>query len=32
MVQKFFPAPCWRGESSPEVFFIGMLASGVMSE
>jgi hypothetical protein len=32
MVQKLFPAPCRRGESLPEVFFITMLASGVMSE
>jgi hypothetical protein len=31
-VQKLFPAPCQRGESPPEVFFIAMLASGVMSE
>jgi hypothetical protein len=31
-VQKFFPAPCRRGESPPEVFFIAMLASGAMSE
>jgi hypothetical protein len=31
-VQKLFPAPCRRGESPPEVFFITMLASGVMSE
>jgi hypothetical protein len=31
-VQKLFPAPCRRGESPPEVFFIAMLASGVMSE
>jgi hypothetical protein len=31
-VQKLFPAPCWRGESPPEVFFITILASGVMSE
>jgi hypothetical protein len=31
-VQKLFPAPCWRGESPPEVFFIAMLASGTMSE
>jgi hypothetical protein len=27
-----FPAPCRRGESPPEVFFIAMLASGAMSE
>jgi hypothetical protein len=32
MVQKLFPAPCWRGKSPPEVFFIAMLASGAMSE
>jgi hypothetical protein len=31
-VQKLFPAPCRRGESPPEVFFIAMLAFGVMSE
>jgi hypothetical protein len=31
-VQKLFLAPCRRGESPPEVFFIAMLASGVMSE
>jgi hypothetical protein len=31
-VQKLFSAPCRRGESPPEVFFIAMLASGVMSE
>jgi hypothetical protein len=31
-VQKLFPAPCWRGESPPEVFFIAILASGAMSE
>jgi hypothetical protein len=31
-VQKLFPAPCRRGESPPEVFFITMLASGAMSE
>jgi hypothetical protein len=31
-VQKLFPAPWWRGESPPEVFFIAMLASGTMSE
>jgi hypothetical protein len=30
--QKLFPAPCRRGESPPEVFFIAMLVSGVMSE
>jgi hypothetical protein len=31
-VQKLFPAPCRRGESPPEVFFIAMLASSAMSE
>jgi hypothetical protein len=31
-IQKLFPAPCRRGESPPEVFFIAMLASGTMSE
>jgi hypothetical protein len=31
-VQKFFPAPCRRGESPPEAFFITMPASGVMRE
>jgi hypothetical protein len=31
-VQKLFPAPCRRGESPPEVFFIAMLASNTMSE
>jgi hypothetical protein len=31
-VQKFFPAPCRRGESPPEVFFIVMLFSDAMSE
>jgi hypothetical protein len=31
-VQKLFPAPCRRGESPPEVFFIAMLASGAISE
>jgi hypothetical protein len=31
-VQKLFPAPCRRGESPPEVFFIAMLASDMMSE
>jgi hypothetical protein len=31
-VQKLFSAPCRRGESPPEVFFIAMLASGAMSE
>jgi hypothetical protein len=31
-VQKLFPAPCRRGESPPEVFFITMLAFGAMSE
>jgi hypothetical protein len=30
--QKLFLAPCRRGESPPEVFFIAMLASGAMSE
>jgi hypothetical protein len=30
--QKLFSAPCRRGESPPEVFFIAMLASGVMNE
>jgi hypothetical protein len=30
--QKLFPAPCRREESSPEAFFITMLASGVMRE
>jgi hypothetical protein len=29
---EVFPAPYQRGESPPEVFFIAMLASGVMSE
>jgi hypothetical protein len=29
-VQKLFPAPCRRGESPPEAFFITMPASGVM--
>jgi hypothetical protein len=29
---KLFPAPCRRGESSPEAFFITMPASGVMRE
>jgi hypothetical protein len=32
MVQKLFPAPCQRGESPPEAFFITMVASGVMRE
>jgi hypothetical protein len=32
MVQKLFPAPYGRGESSPEAFFITMPASGVMRE
>jgi hypothetical protein len=32
MVQKFFPAPCRRGESPPEAFFIIIPASGVMCE
>jgi hypothetical protein len=31
-VQKLFPAPCRRGESSPEAFFITMPASRVMHE
>jgi hypothetical protein len=31
-VQKLFSAPCRRGESPPEVFFIAMLASSAMSE
>jgi hypothetical protein len=31
-VQKLFSATCRRGESSPEVFFITMVASGAMSE
>jgi hypothetical protein len=31
-VQKLFLAPCRRGESPPEVFFVAMLASGAMSE
>jgi hypothetical protein len=31
-VQKLFPAPCRRGESPLEVFFIAMLASGTISE
>jgi hypothetical protein len=31
-VQKLFPTPCQRGELPPEVFFISMLASGMMSE
>jgi hypothetical protein len=31
-VQKLFPAPCRRGESPPEAFFITMPASGVMHE
>jgi hypothetical protein len=31
-VQKLFPATCQRGESPLEVFFIAMLASGMMSE
>jgi hypothetical protein len=31
-VQKLFPAPCRRGESPPEAFFITMPASGVMRE
>jgi hypothetical protein len=31
-VQKLFSAPCRRGESPLEVFFITMLSSSVMSE
>jgi hypothetical protein len=31
-VQKLFPAPCWRGESPPEAFFITMPAFGVICE
>jgi hypothetical protein len=31
-VQKLFPAPCRRGESPPEAFFITMPAFGVMCE
>jgi hypothetical protein len=31
-VQKLFPAPCRRGESPPEAFFITMPVSGVMCE
>jgi hypothetical protein len=31
-VQKLFPAPCRRGESPPEAFFITMHASGVICE
>jgi hypothetical protein len=31
-VQKLFPAPCQRGESPMEAFFITMPASGVMHE
>jgi hypothetical protein len=31
-VQKLFPAPCRRGESPPEAFFITMPASEVMCE
>jgi hypothetical protein len=31
-VQKLFLAPCRRGESPPEAFFITMPASGVMCE
>jgi hypothetical protein len=31
-VQKLFPAPCRRGKSPPEAFFITMVASGVMCE
>jgi hypothetical protein len=32
MVQKLFPAPCWRGESPPKAFFITMPASRVICE
>jgi hypothetical protein len=31
-VQKLFLAPCRRGESLLEAFFITMVASGVMCE
>jgi hypothetical protein len=31
-IQMLFPAPCRRGKSPPEVIFIAMLASRVMSE
>jgi hypothetical protein len=31
-VQKLFPAPCRRGESPSEAFFITMVASEVMCE
>jgi hypothetical protein len=31
-VRKLFPAPCRRGESPPEAFFITMHAFGVMCE
>jgi hypothetical protein len=31
-VQKLFPAPCRRGKSPPEAFFITMVPSGVMCE
>jgi hypothetical protein len=31
-VQKLFSAPCQRGESPPEAFFITMPASRVMRE
>jgi hypothetical protein len=31
-VQKLFPAPCRRGQSPLEAFFITMVASGVMCE
>jgi hypothetical protein len=31
-IQELFPAPCQRGESPPEAFFITMPASGVMCE
>jgi hypothetical protein len=31
-IQKLFPAPCRRGESPPEAFFITMPSSGLMRE
>jgi hypothetical protein len=31
-VQKLFPAPCRKGESPPEAFFITIPASGVMCD
>jgi hypothetical protein len=31
-VEKLFLAPCQRGESPPEAFFMTMVASGVMCE